>query len=186
MAAMRRNNLKEGISELSQRHVKTEKILSTKSLEKQHENRRLLLSPEAEDERLTKPTVDIALRNYLNGGAAPVKESAESIAERRQKHIGQHALKAQERKDALHTLYMHARDFITTEAQLSKAVEETFSENDDSAEWQKYYNSNIWIAKGEPLGVNRMLRKNTTEAVSSHVTQQRMKRIAESLTGGKI
>jgi hypothetical protein len=128
MATMRRRNLREGISELSRRKSKTEKILSTKGLEKQHENRRLLLKPEVEDEHWTRASVDVALRNYLSGGAAPRGESPLSVEKRKKQHQKIQDMKSEDRQAALHSLYMHARSFITTEQELEKAINEAFDE----------------------------------------------------------
>jgi hypothetical protein len=85
----------------------------------------------------------------------------------------------------------HARDFIVTEKQLDDKIEEIFTTTPHK-EFDE--NTNIWIPLGAPITVQNMLADvNNTQksaikfARGPHVvTGQRMKRVAEELTGGKM
>jgi hypothetical protein len=87
---------------------------------------------------------------------------------------------------------MHAREFITTEAQLDAEIEKIFIEHPFGAEHPD--KTNIWDAYGAPPTVQDMLSTvNNTQKTSidyhrgpGFVTGKRMTKIAEELTGGKM
>jgi len=149
-----------------------------------------LNAPQREDERLTNPTI-IAAMSQLQVGAVPDPGREERIAEKKARVAAIEAAKAEARKDALHTLYMHARDFIVTEEQLNKEVDEIFVQNPFPNAPLK---TSIWDAHHAPQTVQDMLMEvNNTQKKAvdyhkgpAHITGQRLKRIAEELTGGKM
>jgi len=116
-----------------------------------------------------------------------VAEMAERVAARAK-------MLEERRKDALHTLYMHARNFITTEEQLDATIEKVFVERPWSHVPGKEHAVSIWDAEGAPQTVQDMLsevNKTQKSALLFHggpavVTGKRMLKIAEELTGGKI
>jgi predicted component of type VI protein secretion system len=98
------------------------------------------------------------------------------------------------RRDALHSLYMQAREFIVTEQQLDAKIEAVFVERPWAHVPGKEQAVNIWDAEGAPPTVQDMLGElNGTQrtAVGFHggaavATGKRMLRVAEELTGGKM
>merc|ERR1712093_865648 len=96
-----------------------------------------------------------------------------------------------QRRNALHTLYMNARSFITTEEELDAEIEKIFVEDPHAS---GNLNDNIWSVKGAPPSVLTMLSAvNNTQkkAIDFHrgpaaLTGRRMKKIAEELTGGTM
>lgn len=103
-------------------------------------------------------------------------------------------MKKAERRNALHTLYMNARDFIVTEEKLNEAVERAFDPYSEQFTNEARRGLNVWNL-GYPETVKEALeRANKGEkgrAVErssgfSGMTDERMRRIGEELTGGKI
>lgn len=199
MAEARRKNLKEGLQALRDRRVTTDKRSSQRSARKQQERETLLHQPEREDERLTRPSIDPVLQSILDGTLQdPQRE--QRIADMKTRTELKEAARKHDRDDALHTLYMQARDFITTEAQLDQAVDHAFGTPDNP----KGFGSDraapsIWD-DGAPATVQDMLnfanRNNTPNKGGTGVlagggsfaalTKRRLTKIAEELTGGKM
>lgn len=97
-----------------------------------------------------------------------------------------------DRRYMLHTLYMNAASFITTAAELNAVVDEVF-DNKDIFTNDSVRGENIWNL-GEPETVQELLddldakgRKTPNSTGSSpSLGEQRLDRIAEELTGGKL
>jgi len=190
MANSRRTNLRESLVELRQRHFARQHQVSRISEKKIRQNEARKVAPPREDERLMNASVTRAMKE-LQTGAVPDPGREERIAEMRERFAAKESAKAELRKDALHTLYMNAREFIVTEAQLNAKIDEIFTE--------KPYPNNpgatsVWEAFGSPETIQNLLTTvNNTEktAVDFHVspavkTGRRLKKIAEELTGGKM
>jgi hypothetical protein len=105
--------------------------------------------------------------------------------------------KQEERRDALHTLYMNAGNFITTEDQLQVAIDRAFTMGANPA-WYNAASStkeaeSVWNL-GPPETVQQMLgkvNKTGNKAIEynegyAKVTGERVRRIAEELTGGRL
>lgn len=95
------------------------------------------------------------------------------------------AAKKDERRNALHSLYMNARSFIVTEEQLNKKVDEVF----DDPWYQENPEHSIWDKEGFPNSAQSMVLDSVQArrgAVAREVMKQRAKRLAEELTGGKM
>ena len=191
MAASRRQNLREGLLELQKRRVSQDIAVATRSKIKSQRREAAVSAPPREDERLTSTTVRQAVRQ-LQRGRVPDPGREERIAEAGERVKAREVQKEAQRKDALHTLYMHARDFITTEEHLDAEIEKIFVEFPFGPE--HVGKTNIWDAYGAPPTVQDMLSTvNNTQksAVDYHrgpgyITGKRMTRIAEELTGGKM
>jgi hypothetical protein len=191
MAASRRENLREGLLELHKRKVSQDTSVAARSRAKHRQREAAVHAPQREDERLTSPTVRQAIRQ-LQKGRIPDPGRDERIAEAAQRVKANEIAREAQRKDALHTLYMHARDFITTEEQLDAEIEKIFVEFPFGP--QHAGKTNIWDAEGAPPKVQDMLSTvNNTQkqALDYHrgpgyITGKRMTRIAEELTGGKM
>jgi hypothetical protein len=194
MAATRRQNLREGLIELQKRKVRSDKTIAYRSLIKQENRTRRLNAPPREDDRLTSPTIPSASRTLQTGNIPDPNRSAR-LAAMSARVASKTAAIEESRRDALHTLYMHARNFITTEKQLDEKIEEIFIERPWWNVPTKEHCTNIWEAEGPPLTVQDMLeevwgpneRKRSLYSKGlAAVTGKRMVRIAEELTGGKM
>lgn len=191
MAASRRENLREGLLELHKRKVRQDITVASRSKAKRRQREAAVYAPQREDERLTSTTVREAVRQ-LQKGRLPDPGREERIAAAMERVREKEAEREEQRKNALHTLYMHAREFITTEAQLDAEIEKIFIEHPFGVEHPG--KTNIWDAYGSPPTVQDMLSAvNNTQktAMEYHrgpglVTGKRMTRIAEELTGGKM
>ena len=190
MAANRRTNLRQSLVELKKRQEDTFNRKRSITAVKRAERKKALNAPQREDERLTNPTITAAM-SQLQIGAVPDPGREERIAEKRARVAAIEDAKAEARKDALHTLYMHARDFIVTEEQLNNEVDKLFVEKP----FPNHPNqTSIFDAFGAPQKVQEMLEDvNNTQkkAIDYHkgpakITGLRLKRIAEELTGGKM
>jgi len=127
----------------------------------------------------------------LQLGSVPDPRREERVAAKAERVKAKEAMREEARKNALHTLYMHARSFITTEEQLDAEIEKIFVERPFGND---AVSNNIWDAKGAPPTVQDLLskvnrsQKNAVDyhAGPAHITGQRMKKIAEELTGGRM
>jgi hypothetical protein len=165
--------------------------VAIRSEQKTKERDRLVTQAERVDERLTSASVPQAMK--------PEKGLPNARAANKPRRRQRKDKKKGERRDALHTLYMNARNFITTEEQLDAAIEKAFPEggNPEFATDTKL-GDNIWNV-GAPATIAELLdanvsrvRKDFTKAgltEADHkfkIDQERMKRIAEELSDGKM
>lgn len=188
-AAVRRRNLREGLVELQHRKQKIDRRLAARSAFKQAENYRALHQPEREDERLTNPTITQTLTpGYLANIPDPNREKR--IAQKKARVESKETREREERRNALHSLYMNARDFIVTEAALDSKVDEVFDD-----EWFRINpGRSIWDLEDIPDTVQSMLNEANRKGLRAvqhnagyaHITRERVQRIAEELTGGKM
>lgn len=125
LSEQRRRNLREGLSALEDRRVRTEKQLNRRGLERQREREEWLARPELEADRLTAPSVNMDVEALLHGRLIdPTRE--ERMAARRSVYEERQGLKRAEREISTHSLFMQARTFCTTPEQLEQKVEEAF------------------------------------------------------------
>lgn len=191
MAASRRENLRTGLVKLSYRKAAREIGVAHGSRERIREREKALYAPQREDDRLTATTVISAVSALQTGASIPDPNREARVEASKLRVQGNIAAREQLRRDALHTLYMNARDFIVTEEQLDAKVEEIFTDTPHAA---NDHRSNIWDVLGAPITVQAMLGvvNNTQKgAMDFHKgggarTADRMKKISEELTGGKM
>ena len=151
--------------------------------------------PEREDERLTSPSHGLDLEKLLHG---PLEDpTREARLAHKARNVALHAsAKQADRADNLHTLYMRARSFIVTPSQLDAAVDQAFGTNDQPVQFGggAFQGSSMW-AMGKPDSVQDMLNRanqtGSSKAVDSRggytdVNSERVRRIAEKLTGGEM
>lgn len=135
-----------------------------------------------------------------NAGRIPDPNRETRIAEMRARVAAKEARRVADRQDALHTLYMHARTFITNETQLDAAIEAAFG----SAAAPKDFGLagrgvSIWNRQSEKGNqtpfegiADKLDRANKTRGTLQDsegfagITNRRLRRIAEELTGGKM
>ncbi len=190
MAASRRSNLREGLVELHKRKKSHDAMVAGQSKMRSKLREKALHAPQREDERLTNPTITKMTRT-LQSGPVPDPDRATRVAEKVARVQAKELAREAARRDALHTLYMNARSFITTEEQLDAQIEKIFVADPHT---KGNFEDNIWLAKNSPPTVQDMLSQvNNTQkrAMEFHaspaaLTGRRMKKIAEELTGGKM
>lgn len=205
MAALRKSHLRSSLASLAQRKTSYIRQVSLRSQRKQDESQLLRQQGPREDERLTNNSVPSALlapqRQHNSAMAKAIHKAKVANVQRTA------ANKAAQRRDALHTLYVSARDFVTNEEQLELLIKREFEDKDfggSAAESKKSY----WEGQGPPDGVKQMVDgqwvnvRGGAEFTSSsaynlgdqlgaatrkyRTDQERMKRIAEKLSGGKM
>ncbi|KAK7544466.1 uncharacterized protein J3D65DRAFT_609680 [Phyllosticta citribraziliensis] len=192
MAKIRRRSLKAGIEKLHLRKERSDLKWATRGATRQAEQRALLSAPEPLDEQLTKTSVTKAVRDLMNGEHSTKTRSPGEAKRHRRNAALKRKGKAAERNDQLHTLYMHAREFIVTEEQLVSKIDEAFGTEEHPADFYggggATFGRSIW-AKDAPRSVSQMLGLRTQRAVKDDMTvatRARIHKIAEELTGGKI
>jgi hypothetical protein len=188
MAETRKSHLREGLAELHARKVAIDTRIAQRSDHKRKERTRLLEQPEREDARLTNNSVPSAMRPQKPHALSPEQELAIYNA-RKAAHEARLAEKHEDRLDRLHTLYMNARTFITDKDQLAEAIEASFATT-----------RSIWRT-GRPDTVEEMIRRGRDRSadrgrggmmLSGDLNeravrdQERMKNLAERLSGGKL
>ena len=190
-AEQRRQNFRQGISELHQRKKRIDGEVAARSSKILASNRAARDAPEREDEMLTKASI---LQSDLPPKKLLVSDSDQerNLAIKRERTTASIAQVQQERKEMLHTLYVNAQNFITTGEQLDEAIDQAFDDMDQFRSQSKR-GFNVWNF-GEPDTTAKMLGKSEKSYESSfkavddapkRLTEQRMKRLGEELTGGK-
>lgn len=188
---MRRRNLTEGLEALHKRQIKKTADMERRSQRKMEERDQVAYAPPRPDEVLTSSTVKEAMR-WLQHGHLPDPDRETRVAAKVARVQAKEADREASRRDALHSLYMHARSFITTEEQLNAKIEELFVplpfKDEDKA------SDNIWDIMSSPPTVKDMLsgihgtEKTATKYYGGPggVNAKRVLKIAEELTGGKM
>lgn len=190
IAEQRRTSLRESVAALDKRRQTTLTNARAMGKVRRKDRDERLNAPQREDERLTDPTI-MAANQILQRGPLP-DPNREARLEQMAANVGaKEDAKKEARRNALHTLYMNARSFITTEEQLNNEVDkifvdQPFADNND--------NDNPWVVWGPPPSTGELLgasrsggRGGTSSSVNQAlITGRRVKKIAEELTGGKM
>ncbi|KAF2968095.1 hypothetical protein GQX73_g5498 [Xylaria multiplex] len=194
MAASRRENMRAGVRDLWTRKQRFDSKRLAVRTAKLAANKAAAMAPEREDERLTRGTINaetlktaVALDPLRMEHAIASAERTAAIA----------ADKSEARRDAIQALYMNARSFIVSEAELEAAVNLEFADdhfNKMGASNVGFRISNIWDVKGQPPAVASMLKELERKSdslvldMTSEATRTlwRQKKVAEELTGGKM
>ena len=192
MAERRRQNLREGLTELQTRRVKFDTSMTRKTAQRQAERQQLIEAAEREDERLTNPTTTALIKSAQTvNGRLPDPNREKRLAEMRARVEAKEAQKASDRQDALHTLYMHARNFIVSEPQLDKAIDKAFGTATEPVVWRNR-GSSIW-SEAVPQSIQDKLNAANRSRGTvmdndwiANTTLKRVGKIAEQLTGGKM
>lgn len=186
MAEMRRQNLREGLQELYKRKQHMEKIISDRSLQKQTRRERVLRQPEAPDERFTRSSVVQAMLPRKQA-IIPDPNREERLALSRARMEAKQAEKDAQRKENLHSLYMSARTFIVTEEQLAAEIDRVFPQGENTA-WRNDHQQgeNIWNLGLPPTVQSYVSESRKNETARWDTIQDRVKKLGEQLTGGKL
>lgn len=196
MSALRQSHLRSSLSELLHRRTTHVSRLQNRSARKSSDSRRLVTQPTREDERLTNISIPSSMNPELPNRFNSATEAL-ALHARKTANIAAHiAVKQAEKMDSLHTLYMSARGFITDEKQLLEKVREEFEENSFGGT-VGMPNKSLWDKYGAPDGVRQMVdasgvggrrdgKGRAGDGTRYKRDQERMKRIAEKLSGGKL
>ncbi|KAL4899725.1 hypothetical protein BDW74DRAFT_162894 [Aspergillus multicolor] len=189
MADMRRQNFEEGLLELHNRKQLTDKSMEERSRSRQKLRNHVLRQPDRADELLTRPTIpQIMIPKHTPVLPDPGRKNRLQASQRRTERKAH--LKEMERRESLHTLYMNAREFITTETQLAAEIEKVFPDGENEA-WRNDTKNgeNIWN-KGLPKTMASRTaefgREVGREAQKWDAVQGRLQKLGEEITGGKI
>ncbi|KAL8934079.1 MAG: hypothetical protein Q9211_005415, partial [Gyalolechia sp. 1 TL-2023] len=192
LAEHRRRNLRESLQELRFRKEKADRRLAAINAAQTREREALLSAPTPADERYTAPSV--VQSSLPSRSGLPDPDRAARIEAKKANYAKHAAFKKAERRDALHTLYMNARDFIVTEEKLQEAVETAFDPNNKQFDTDARRGLNIWNLD-YPETVKEMLQRakkgeggKAVERFTGYgaLTDERMRRLGEELTGGKM
>ncbi|KAI9784919.1 MAG: hypothetical protein M1816_000555 [Peltula sp. TS41687] len=192
LASSRRRLLRESLVELRWRKDRTDKAVAARKSTRRAERERALSQPQREDERLTSPSVTQAMKQ-LQIGVLPDPDREARIAAKAANVAAIQQRIREKRKDLLHTLYVNARAFITTESHLDDEIEKVFVQQ--PREWANDIGSgkSIWH-RGPPESMQDLINvANGKEHLQmdrgkgpERLAEQRLRRIAEELTGGKL
>ncbi|KAB8078341.1 hypothetical protein BDV29DRAFT_166540 [Aspergillus leporis] len=186
MADMRRQNLREGLLELHSRKQRTDRSMMQRSVEKQKRRERIFRQPERDDERLTRPSIiQEMLPKRTPALPDPTREERLAISQAQVEAVN--AQKQAEQQDALQALYMNARNFITTEAQLAAEIDRVFPEGENEA-WRNDHQQgeNVWNLGMPPTVQSIVNESRKSEAARWDLIQGRVKKLGEQITGGKL
>ncbi|KAF2476794.1 uncharacterized protein BDR25DRAFT_300631 [Lindgomyces ingoldianus] len=190
LAESRKQALRDGVAQLHERKTTTERLHLAAWNKMQAENRALAMAPPRHTDVLTATTVSKTLQDYLHN-KLPSTSRTKIVESRRpafQRRMEQHAAV---RRARLHDLYTNAREFIVDEERLDEAIEKAFGTEEEPMRWDN--EGRMWKgAEGlnpwhgpMPDGTSDMLQRlKTGEGVG--LARERVKKVAEVLTGGKM
>ncbi|KAF7714417.1 Uncharacterized protein PECH_001358 [Penicillium ucsense] len=186
MAAVRRKNLREGLQTLYKRKQIAEQTMFNRSLDKQMRRERVLQQPEPEDERLTRSSIVSAMQAQPHKVLADPNRD-EQLALSRARLEAKQAEKDAIRRDHLQSLYMNARTFIINEQQLAAEIDRVFPEGENEA-WRNdhQHGENIWNLGTPPTVQSIVNETRKSETARWDVIQDRVKKLGEQITGGKL
>lgn len=193
LAEARRQALQAGVQELHERKLTTEAQYLAKIQAIGASRRELATAPPREVDVLTATSISKGVRDFL-ADALPASSRTANIAKRREAYQRRVARVQKVRATRLHDLYINAREFIVDEQQLDDAIEKAFGTEDAPIGWDVKGNMGPRSEGKEglspwhgpmPEGVGDMLQKlKGGEGVG--LAKERVKRVAEELTGGKM
>lgn len=195
LAEQRRTNLQQGVKELHERKTITEAKYLSKIQAIGAYRRKVAMAPPREVDILTQTSIQKGIRDFLADG---LPERPDNIAARRAAYQ-RRAQKVQAvRTSRLHDLYTNARTFIVNESQLDCAITEAFGTEESPMGWDEkgqmgpLKSGDVSTKNGlspwkgpMPEGIGDRLQKlKGGEGVG--LARERVKKLAEELTGGKL
>jgi hypothetical protein len=191
LADRRREALKEGVKELHARKVTSESQYMAKIEAIGAHRREVAMAPRREVDILTETSVAKGIRDFLTDALPPRPD----ILKARSRAYERRVARVQEvRASRLHDLYTNAREFIVDEQQLDEAIEQAFGTEESPMGWDQ---KGVFGPRSKgmdglspwhgpmPEGVGDMLQKlKGGEGVG--LAKERVKKVAEELTGGKM
>ncbi|RMZ86557.1 hypothetical protein DV736_g6218, partial [Chaetothyriales sp. CBS 134916] len=199
LGQLRKQYLRESLVQLHKRKQAAVSRMKFRSDEKQADHARLVAQAEREDVRLTSISVPSSMNPNIKVDLHSAVDTCQIHEEKTANVSRAETDKTDARLDNLHTLYMNARTFIVNEAQLKAKIADEFADNKfnkfDSGKAGEQ-NMSLWDSLGAPDGMKEMVNKSTVSPrmrekdaayeAAWERDQERMKRVAEKLSGGKI
>lgn len=193
LADKRRKALQEGVRELYERKATSDAQYLSKIQEIGAFRRNVAMAPSRQVDILTQTSISKGIRDFLTD-ALP-GSSRLTITAARRKAYGRRVARVQAvRTSRLHDLYTNAREFIVDEQQLDEAIDKAFGSEESPMGWDVKGNMGPRQDGKEglspwhgpmPEGVGDMLQKlKGGEGVG--LAKERVKKVAEELTGGKM
>lgn len=193
LAEKRRIALQEGVKELHSRKVETEAQHLARVQANYADRRERAMAPPRATDVLTQTTIPKGVQDYL-ADKLPRSSRAADIEKRRKAYQRRMAQVHSVRASRLHDLYINAREFIVEESQLDEAIDKAFGTEEAPVGWDTKGNMGL-RSEGKdglspwhgpmPEGVGDMLQKlRGGEGVG--LAKERVKKVAEALTGGKM
>ncbi|KAF2704916.1 hypothetical protein K504DRAFT_460702 [Pleomassaria siparia CBS 279.74] len=190
LSESRREAFRKGVTELHTRNVKTEELRTRWIRRTQKENIALRMAPPKTVDVLTSTSVQKSIRDFLDNKLPCTSRANISDARRTafQKRMDKQAAVRQSR---LHDLYTNAREFIVDEQQLDDAIEKAFGTEEQPVGWNEKGEAmvgasgrSVWEGSA-PEGVSdRLFKLKGGEGVG--LAEERLRKVAEELTGGKM
>lgn len=193
MAEMRRTNLREGITELYDRVVETGEHSDRTKERKLLRDLKALHAPARHDEVWTSHNISIAARQALGQKGSAWKPTQDEQARRKADVTKHENARKDERLQSLHSLYLHAKDFIISEEQLDQEIDKVFGDEEVPMYWAGNHQS-VW-GVGKPKGTSDMIGSSMQNTGDDNLTpkeetnrqiMERLMKITGRLTGGKI
>jgi hypothetical protein len=191
LADRRREALKEGVKELHERKVTSEAQYMAKIQASGAHRREVAMAPRRDVDMLTETSVAKGIRDFLTDGLPPRPDILQARSRAYQRRV---ARVQKMRASRLHDLYTKAREFIVDEQQLDEAIEKAFGTDEAPIGWDNKGNMGPRHEGKEglspwhgpmPEGVGDMLQKlKGGEGVG--LAKERVRKVAEELTGGKM
>jgi hypothetical protein len=182
MAAKRRANLRDGLMQLKERKESIELKRAETLQERSRLREEKLAAAERDDVRLTLPSILSTTRLQEKGLADPNRE--ERLREKAAKREAHLLAKKQERQQLVHELYLNAGDFILTEQDLERAIEEQFREKDQTQ---------VHLERTKPPTVREMLIQKERNAQGEGLggmglgaEESAILEVGGALTGGRM
>lgn len=214
MSEVRKAQLREGLTGLHARKEAEINTMARASRAKQLQRDALLRQAEREDARLTNASTPKEMDPSNTASLAALEAEVaitKKLHEQKRANIQRvEAEKHSQKMDALHTLYMNARKFITNEKQLDEMIRDQF-DHEPNVVRHADFQTNVGVGAsmwnfGPPDSIKDMISGASTKSrneMSAAVTgrirqndqakaakfakdQERMKKIAEKLSGGKM
>jgi hypothetical protein len=193
LADARRAALREGVKQLHERKVETDSMFQQK-LERSYADKiARATAPPRETDLLTATSVQKGLRDFL-AGTLPESSKKSNVPARREAYTRRVEKIQAVRQQRLHDLYVNAREFLVEESQLDEAIEKCFGSEEKPVGWAPNGTMGLRSEGMEglspwhgpmPEGVGDMLQKlKGGEGVG--LARERVRKVAESLTGGKM
>ncbi|KAL1591491.1 hypothetical protein SLS60_011883 [Paraconiothyrium brasiliense] len=190
LAEARKKAFRAGVKELHERRVTTEEAYTAEIEQTNAERRRLAMAPPRAVDVLTQTSISKGIRDFL-GNTLPSTPRVVIAAQRKKAYEKRLARQEAVRRSRLHDLYTNAREFIVNEEQLDEAIEKAFGTDERPVRWHvggqtspTGTGASPWEG-GIPEGVSERLQKlKGGEGVG--LAKERVKKVAEALTGGKM
>lgn len=190
LAKARKEALSQGVKELYERKTTTEAADLASIQKNSAERRALAMAPPRTVDVLTQTSIQKGIRDFLTDSLH--RTPRETIVKARRKGYEKRLAKQDAvRQQRVHDLYTNAREFIINEEQLDEAIEKAFGTEENPVRWDNK-GAISTTASGlspwdgpMPEGVGDKLQKlKGGEGVG--LAKERVRKVAEALTGGKM